>query len=236
MACASLTLVPLGCASVQIRQAPATADRPNFPRITAERLGGCVADYAQQLDGQHYRVVGNVQANDERRVLDVAITGLPVTAPDLAACARSVLRDMSVPTWPMRVRSEETVTKTNTSSLPPRDALGTPAIVVLGVTIVFTDLVIEAGGITIIFALSMDLANTIAKDLADVIRRTPADEDEEKNECLDGYVRCTESPAAGKDGNNWNEQRCATCFRVCRSEGAWPYHVPMSGRGMVLCY
>ena len=91
--CATLALVPLGCASTTIRHHP--DDRPRLPAATAERLRACVDELGGELAGGYYTFEATVKVDEEGRVVDVKSTGVP--HPELAICMRIALRGMTVP-------------------------------------------------------------------------------------------------------------------------------------------
>ncbi|TKC98534.1 hypothetical protein [Polyangium fumosum] len=100
LGCATLALVPLGCASATIRY-PAD-DRPRVPAATAERLRACVAELGGELGGGYYTFDATVKVDEEGGVVDVKGKGVP--SPELAVCMRIALRGMTVPEELLRLR------------------------------------------------------------------------------------------------------------------------------------
>jgi hypothetical protein len=95
-------------------------------------------------------------------------------------------------------------------------------LVIVAVTIALADIIIEAGGVTILFTITLALA----EEVVEAIRRRRT----KKDECTDGYVECMDSRVGDHLGNNWNTTRCATCLNTCiddikKKTNPWPSHV-----------
>ncbi len=163
---ASFGLMLLGCGgSTTIRQQQQpTSDHPAIPPITADRLQECVKDYGNQLEGGSWAFSPTLQVNQDGYVVDVKAGEIPNTAPDFAACTRSAIGDMAIPSWIFRMRPTESATSTNEPTRAQRSLMGNPAVVVIVVVeVVYTEIVIEAGIGTILFATTVQLVDDVAE-------------------------------------------------------------------------
>jgi hypothetical protein len=195
------------------------------PDTTIERLRGCVADHGGQLDPGRYFLNTHVRVNRESINRGVSTVDVPQTSHNLTACMRVVLREMAVPEAILQAPPSEDAAATMN-----RSYMGSPAVVVV-VAVGLSEIVLEAGAITILFAVTVEVVNEAGKDIADAARRRRT----KKDACTDGYEECMNSWVGGEPGNNWNESRCATCSRSCRSNNdVWPSQVTMF-EGLVPC-
>lgn len=235
LGCTTIALTLAGCGGIETvpyRQQP-TAKHPAIPRISAERLSGCVKDYADQLDGRSIHVDGKVQVDPEGRIVKVVVDGVPRSAPDFAGCVNVTLHEMAVPEWMLQLRPDKPSASTNEKTTPAGNALANP-IVVFEVLVVLAELVIEREGVKVVFTVALDMIVAAAAETQVAVetkrRRRPRDK------CTDGYVDCTMSPTGWGRGNHWNETRCGTCRNVCdNNQGIWPKSIIMDGEGLVSC-
>ena len=108
-ACLALAFVPIGCTN-SILMAPARYHEQNpdavdlLPSITVERLQECVEQYGHQLDGSSYQVHVEVHEDPDGFHRKVELSGIPDSAPDLAACTRITRCEMNWPTRSLRRR------------------------------------------------------------------------------------------------------------------------------------
>lgn len=225
LGCGVLFFSPVGCAGSigPVWASQRTTDGSvSLPESTIERLSDCMAKHGKPL-GPSYHTYSPVIELDKADLAQKSIRDdIPITAYDFRACTRDALLAMTIP--------EQRDWKAGSQYI------GSP-IVVAGVVIVFSELVLEAGAYTIMFAVTVKVVDEAAKDLADVARRYPkADDDEDDNECTNGYVRCIDSGGGTARGNHWNMSRCGSCLEVCRNQKSWPSHIPIAGRGLVPCF
>jgi hypothetical protein len=215
-----LGLVPPGCGGglgrVTARQDP-SEDRPAVPDMTVERLQECVREYGGQLAPGRYSFRPNVQVDRDGFGREVSTHDIPEEARDLAACTRVVLREMALPEAILQAPSSGDAAATMN-----RAYMGSPALVVV-VVVGLSELVLEAGAYTILFAVTVELVNEAGKDIAEAGRKRRRWE----KECLDGYEECMDSRVGDELGNNWNQARCALCRDVCQKEKSWPSQVMM---------
>ena len=218
--CIMLGLMPLGCGGglgeVTVRQDP-PGDRPALPPITVERLRQCVADYRNQLEPGRHWFNPRVQVDQDGFHREVSTDDIPRTAPDLVLCTRSVLRDMAIPSSILTLPPPEDAPTTN------RTYMGTPAVIVVVVVVEVTEIVIEAGLLTVLFGVTVEVAHEAGKDIAEAARRPRWEK-----ECLDHYVACVETPVYNDPGNHWSETRCGNCRDWCQQYHTWP---PSVGNG-----
>ncbi len=219
--CISLLLSTTLLACVPDPVTPTMSEDSLIPAITAERLQACATEYGQQLDGQSYGVQATVQVDQDGRVVNVALDGMPPSAPDLAACARVTLREMAVPESVLRKRPAEPPISQQQSA-PARGLMGN--ILVLGGAIAIGEIVAKSLGGTLIFAVVVDLVHTGVKAISKVARI--------RKMCLENYVACVDTPMVYERGNNPNQTRCELCREICAHEEKWPSQVDLfPGRG-----
>jgi hypothetical protein len=206
--------------------APTMSEGSHIPAITAERLQACMSEYGEQLDGQSYRVPATVKVNQDGRVVKVALDGMPLAAPDLAACARVALRDMAVPDSVLRLRPDEPPISQQQSK-PARGMMGN--ILVLGGAIALGEIVAKAFGATLIFAVAVELVH----EGIEAGRRTPKDP---KKICNEKRTECLMTDLGSiKHEDVWQVSRCHPCRDQCVGKnGEWPSKIEM-GNKFVSC-
>jgi hypothetical protein len=195
------------------------------PDTTLERLRECVADYGGQLEPGRYYLNTHVRVDRDGINQGVSTNDIPKTSHDLTACMRVALREMAIPEAILQAPPTEDAAATMS-----RAYMGSPAVVVV-VAVGLSEIVLEAGAITILFAVTVEVVNEAGKDIAEAARRRKS----KKDACTDGYEECKKSDVADEPGNNRNESRCATCRNKCEKDNyVWPSHVPMP-EGWVSC-
>jgi len=166
---------PLGCGSrlgpVRANQNGGGIDHPDLPDITVERAKECVAEYGPQLEPGRHAFNSNIEVNEDGDKLDVTIEDVPDTAPDFGACMRNVLRDMPIAEEPLRQGVETLKYRREQASAAQRSLVSSPVVVVVGVTVVVSELVLEAGAYTILFAVAVQVVDKAAKDVADLAKK-----------------------------------------------------------------
>jgi hypothetical protein len=208
----------LGCGGIEhppLRQQE-SAGHPAAPRITAERLQDCAYRYASQLDPGARKFRPTVQVYQDGRIANVLTDDIPMTAPDFGGCTRATLRDMAIPHAVLQtllnLRQTRLAASTSKPTMAQRTQLGSPAIVILGVAIVLGEIVIEAVGYTILFAITVELVDEVGTAVAGVLRRLGEDEDkrcgEVKEKCI---AYCSGSPGLPAPGGG----RFRRCMREC---------------------
>ncbi|MBK9260442.1 MAG: hypothetical protein IPM54_11470 [Polyangiaceae bacterium] len=173
---ASIGLTPLGCASrlgpVRATQTKGGIDRPELQDITVAKASDCVAEYGRQLEPGYHKFDTNVQVNEDGGNEDVTIDDIPNTAYDLGACMRNVFRNMPIAEEPLRQGVETLKYRREQASAAQRSHMSAPiVIVVAGVTILVSELVIEAGAYTIVFAVTVTVADKAKDDVVEAVKR-----------------------------------------------------------------
>ena len=212
LGCLMLAFVPVGCGS---RLGPITAmqaqsdGRPPVPRATVERLKACMEEYGEQLaPGSHsiHLVIKTDKNGGKRRVTE---NDIPNTAPEFASCTRQALREMEIPAEFFRLAADMEKKTQGDVSKAQRSNMGSPLIVVVGVAVGLSEVVLEAGAFTILFAITVELAADAVKEL-----------------CLDHYVACVASNTFGGRGRHIRDSKCSLCMDVCIiNKGEWPAEV-----------
>ena len=210
LGCGVLFFSPVGCAGSigPVWASQRTTDGSvSLPESTIERLSDCMAKHGKPL-GPSYHTYSPVIELDKADLAQKSIRDdIPITAYDFRACTRDALLAMTIP--------EQRDWKAGSQYI------GSP-IVVAGVVIVFSELVLEAGAYTIMFAVTVKVVDEAAKDLADAVKRRPT----WKDECTGHYETCMDTALGDRNGNHWKQTRCGICARVCiTNEGSWPSQV-----------
>ncbi|UQA63441.1 hypothetical protein [Polyangium aurulentum] len=208
--------LPLACGGgldrVSVRQ-DSSDHRPAVPDTTIERLRECVADHGGQLEPGRYYLNTHVRVDREGVNQGASTVDVPQTSPGLTACMRVVLREMAVPEAILQAPpTEDAAARMN------RSFMGSPAVVVV-VAVGLSEIVLEAGAVTILFAVTVEVVNEAGKDIAEAVRRRKKSK---KDVCTEHYTKCMDKALASKDGNTWRQTRCGICRDRCDFDEAWP--------------
>lgn len=103
-----------------------------------------------------------------------------------------------------------------------RAYLGSPALVVV-VVVGLSEIAFEAGAYTILFAVTVEVVDRAAKDVAEAAKKGRW-----FDKCVLHYDACMATPVGDDIGNHQKMSRCGTCFERCQSTHTWPVH---SGNG-----
>jgi len=210
-------LMPFGCGSgfgeVTVRQ-DASDNRPALRPITVERLQGCLSKYGEQLEPRHHRFSPIVHVDQQGIKWGVTTDDIPKNADDFAACTRIVLNEMAIPHGILNLRPTEATIATNEATVGQRSYMGSPAVAVV-VVVRLSELVLEAGAYTILFAVTVKVVEKAAEDVA---------EEGWKAVCIAKYAACV-AASARKSGNHWGESRCNTCMNECLNKREWPSYI-----------
>lgn len=192
-------------------------DRPNFPDIFVEKAKECVAEYGGQLEPQHYRFDSKIDVDEDGYKQNVMIDGIPTTAPDLGACMRNALREMPIAEEPFHQGVKSLKYQRAEALAEQRRLMSHPVVIVVaGVTIIVSEVALEAGAVTILFAVTVKVVEKVAEDIAEG----------GKAHCAAHYATCMGTSSSKKNGNHWRQSRCGMCARVCvRNEGIWPTEI-----------
>lgn len=126
-----------------------------------------------------------------------------------------------MPDLPLRATSTEE--SANTSVKPTGNEMANPAIA-LEVAILLGEFAAQHGGKVVLYSVTVEVLSAAAIAAATVYLTK-----KQKQECQKHPNNCLDTPTNDKRGNNWNENRCLTCFNVCKSTGKWPENVPFLG-------
>jgi hypothetical protein len=136
---------------------------------------------------------------------------------------------MSLPTSVRQLRPGDTIGATDRPLARHRNEVGN--VIVVGIVILLGEFVVEYGGYTILFAVTLDLVHEAVEDIADVLRlRDQADED-----CEREFASCMLTETADRYGSVHGSRRCLWCKEAClRNGGNWPSRAPATV-GTVSC-
>jgi hypothetical protein len=99
--------------------------------------------------------------------------------------------------------------------------VGNPAVVVI-VVVGLSEIVLEAGAYTILFAVTVKVVDKAAEDVAELLKRK---RDKAWDECLNRYEACVAGPLYREEGKHIKDSRCGLCLGICRNTGKWPAFV-----------
>jgi hypothetical protein len=129
----------------------------------------------------------------------------------------------------LQLRLAEHKRPTNEHTEPLRNEMANPVVVGWAVLLLFAELAIDAEGIQITFMVGLEVIAATAEVLETLRKKTKAEK-----ECQRHLNECLMTSRNDREGNNWNERRCLTCFGICRQSGKWPESIPI-GDGIGTC-
>lgn len=215
----SLGLLLSGCGSslenVVVQEL--ASDSPRLPNISGDRLKKCFVDYGWQLAPGRHRFNPIVKVDRDGMKWGVTTPDIPATAADFAACTRIVLNDMAIPDGVLPLRSSERSAATTEVTEAQRSILGSPAVAVV-VVVGLSEIVLEAGAYTILFAVTVKVVENAAEDVAELAKRGSW-----FTKCKAHYAACMATALGGPfGGNHHKSSRCNTCFQRCDFDKSWP--------------
>lgn len=222
----SAAVVPMGCSGNQVGSVTAThkggGNQSSYPDETVERFRECVAEYGSQLGPGNHVFDANVEMGEDGLTYGVKIENLPASAEDFGGCMRAALQSMPVSEKrfddAMAIRKNQREQE-KAALAEQKQLLGTPVLVVVGVTIVVSEVVLESGAITVLFATAVTLIDKVSSDAAEaeLARRR------RKDRCADYYEDCIASSLWRQYGRHEWDSLCSLCATVCFSNnGNWP--------------
>lgn len=189
--------------------------REFLPDETVKGLQACVDATAADLEDGVGRVRATVEVDQGGQVLRVELEGVPEGAPDLASCSRIVLREMSVPSLPLR--SDEPPGET--ASAPPAGNEMANPIVLAEAAIVLAEFMAQHGGRAILYAVTLEVvAATTVAGVHELRKRR-----KKKDACAERYETCVATPLYYEQGMHIRNTRCNLCRLMCvNANGEWP--------------
>ncbi len=193
-------------------------ESPEAPRKTFIALQTCADRYAYRLaSDSHYAVLYDIEATG-LGITAVKVKDSMLTNSDLEACLSKALEHMEIPATALN--TQHGVTPLSRSAVGIAQAAAAP--------IALLPIILVAGGVTILVGVTIYVA-------VEAVKRIPVEDEESDDECTNGYVRCRENPAGGRQGNNWNISICGSCLEVCKRVKSWPVSIPL-GNKFVPCF
>lgn len=204
--CLTLSIMPLGCSSARIYSPSISDDRPRIPEPTADRIRECVDELKGTIEPGYYTLDAAVKVDPDGNVVDVETTGQP--NPDVGICMRIALRGMRLSGEIFERDGLHTSALGSGLVMPDRRLVGEVVTIVV-VTVVFTEVIIEAFAITVAVAVTATATAGAAKRLKRERMCQPL-----LHECLGNKKH--PNPDFGP------EKDCGACYRYCMNEGSWP--------------
>ncbi|HRI72412.1 MAG TPA: hypothetical protein PK156_49595 [Polyangium sp.] len=225
VAAAGLTLafMPVGCGAAQdnyevlsrpSEQASASVGQGSgIPDVTARELKSCIENGAARLP-KSSAVRFDVEPNDAGKVVQFALRQSTLQDAEVEACVRQAIAEMTVPEHAVRMRSSGPVSGGERMTREQRGPIGSesdsnnPFVLWMVVEAVGVETIIEVG-VGIIAAVG-----TL------VLKKDP------REECLDKYEACQNTPLGRRQVDKWGTSLCETCRKLCVDMGgAWPLGV-----------
>jgi hypothetical protein len=222
-------LAPMGCGSNTVGPVRVTqttkASRSNYPDKTVERFQGCVTEHGAQLGPGHHSLDATMDMDEHGLRYNVEITNLPAPGEDFGGCMRSALQDMVISEKLFDEAREKLKAQREEQQKAQKQLLGSPVVVVVGVTVVVTEVFLEAGAITILFATTVTLIDKAATDVMELAKRKRWE-----NECNRLRTLCLGTSIQPLPGSVYGSGRCLMCAEQCKKdEGIWPSSVNIGG-------
>ncbi len=183
-----------------------------------------MAKYGPLLEPGYHVLNSSVLVDEDGDRVDVTINDIPNTAPDFDACMRNILRDMPVSEDLVRQGAAELKSRRNQANAAQRSLVSSPVVVIVGVTIVVSELFLEAGAITILFAVTVKVVDKAVDDVAELAKRK---RDRAWDECLNRYEACVAGKRYQDEGRHIGDSRCGLCVTICRTTRTWPAFVDL---------
>ncbi|WP_272418163.1 hypothetical protein [Polyangium jinanense] len=184
-----------------------------MPEATAERLRACVDELSGTIEPGYYSLDASVKVDQEGRVVEVETTGQP--NPDVGSCMRLALRGMTLPEDVLERGMLRTSASANRQAMPDRGPIGEVVTIVV-VTIVFTEVIIEAFAI----AVGVTVTATVAAGAAEAFAKR-----RKRRSCTTHYEMCMDDITGDEDGNHRKESLCGTCLSICTNKKEWPRQI-----------
>lgn len=212
--------MPMGCSNTvgSVRVTETTkASRSNYPDRTVERFQECVTEHAAQLGPGNHALDATMDMDEDGLRYNVEIANLPASGEDFGACMRSALEDMVISEKRLDDAREKLKVQRQQALAEQKKLMGSPVVIVVaGVTVIVTEVMLEAGAITILFATTVTLIDKAAKDVAELISQRAW------NKCLAEYENCVAGKRYYEEGRHIRDSRCGACIMICRGTGKWP--------------
>ncbi|MDC3955690.1 hypothetical protein [Polyangium jinanense] len=174
------------------------------------------------IEPGYYTLDASVKVDQEGRVVEVQTTGQP--NPEVGACMRIALRGMRLPEDVLARSSLRTSVAANGQAMPDRGPIGEVVTIVV-VTIVFTEVIIEAFAI----AVGVTVTATVAAGAAEAFAKRKKPKKKDEPTCVDHYEGCMDDASiADRLGDHWKSSLCNACRVTCEVTKDWPETVPMS--------
>lgn len=221
---AALVMMPLGCGAAQeeyteVRHAQESSaeSQPEHwlaSEAITEELRGCVKQHAHELKKYSHQAKFDISITEEGAVKDIAMRSSTLRHAGLESCLTGVLKNVSVPSSMLNLRSSGPVSGGEAS----RDARSSVGVVqVAGAAVALGPIVIIAAGVTLgVYILAVATEETIEA----VKRKRKVD-----LACEAAYDVCISYPFQPEwNINRFGERKpCADCRETCRNwNGVWP--------------
>jgi hypothetical protein len=211
---AALATMPLGCGAAQeeyteVLHAPEPRIEPQPEHWSAsdaitEELRGCVKQHARELDKYSHQAKFDVSITEEGTVKEVTLRSSTLRHAGLEACLSGALKNVSVPSSMLDLRSSGPISGGEAGGETSREARNSVGVVqVVGGAVALGPIVIIAAGVTLgVYILAVATEETI-----EAVKRR----NKREAWCYARLYECL--------GNAPGD--CNVCFRECKRHGYW---------------
>jgi hypothetical protein len=222
----TLPLVVAGCGGAQeeyravSRPVETSATYPLAPQrdeveVSAairRQLKACIDLRAGQWSERSYAIQYDAKANDRGEMVEIKLRGTTMQDDDVVGCLQQVIAAMTLPENALRSRSSRPFSGGERMKREQRGLVGSSdsenPLVLLG------PFIIEAVGVEVIIEVGIGIIAAVGTLVWPL--KLP------KDECLDKYVACMDSPLGNLQVEIHGTSVCATCKGLCERDGGWP--------------
>jgi hypothetical protein len=227
----TLTLTSLGCGGAQeestvvyrsleigaIHAPPNQSEEVELPEATRQQIKACMDRRAGQWSERSYAVQYDAKATDRGAMVEVKLRDTTLHDDEVEGCLRRAIAAMTVPEHAveqaLRSRSSRPVSGGERMNRERRGPLGSSdsenPLVLLG------PFIVEAIGVEVLIETGVMIVAAIGT-LVEWKKKDP------KDECLDKYVACQDTPLGNLVVDKWGHTVCETCRSLCQKDGFWP--------------
>ena len=192
-----------------------------FSEAIRQQLKACIDRPAGQWSERSYAVQFDAKANDRGDMVEVKIRNTTMRDDEVVECLRKAIAAMTVPEDALRPREVRPFSGGERMMRERRGPMGNSEsenpFVLLG------PFIVEAVGIEVIIEVGVMMIAAVG---------TLVEARQPKDECLDKYEACMDTPLGSLVVDKWGHSVCETCREICKKKngGEWPSGVKLTHR------
>ncbi|MDI1477589.1 hypothetical protein [Polyangium sp. y55x31] len=200
---------PLGCGSSPMGNPRPSAhgshDGPSVPPATVAQLGECAEHGAARLTDTHYAIMFDVDVKADGQVDEAKVRESMIGDREIESCMTRVLTGMSLPGVVTPLRSSGPVYGGSVSP-EGRAPMGHPAAAAAAAAVNLSPILIIAGGVTIVVAVTVHVAEEVVSEMSRPKDEPPPTQQDCKQVKDDCIVTCSRSslPTGDHGFKFWN--------------------------------